>query len=177
MKTTIENSRAGYSLVEVTLAILVVGIGLLSTFSLFPAGLNMNKRASEDTAKAIFAEEVFNGYHAIMDGSLSEFGNRMNIELPAVTFGMWDNNGAGMKVTQTGPNNIQTIRYTQWSVGGTARKPVEHALRYTLEFKDHPTLANVACADLRVWYGEFGMSSNEFASAFYTEFYDYGTRP
>ena len=32
-------SRAGYSLVEVTLALLVVAIGLTATFALFPEGL------------------------------------------------------------------------------------------------------------------------------------------
>ena len=58
MKTT-RNSRAGYSLVEVTLALLVVAIGLTATFALFPEGLKATRAAVNDAEIGMFAEYVF----------------------------------------------------------------------------------------------------------------------
>jgi hypothetical protein len=52
-------SRAGYSLVEVTLALLVVAIGLTSTFALFPEGLKATRAAVNDTEVGLFADYVF----------------------------------------------------------------------------------------------------------------------
>ena len=51
--------RAGYSLVEVTLALLVVAIGLTATFALFPEGLKATRAAVDDTETAMFSEYVF----------------------------------------------------------------------------------------------------------------------
>jgi len=51
--------RAGYSLVEVTLALLVVAIGLTATFALFPVGLRATRQAVDDTEISLFSEYVF----------------------------------------------------------------------------------------------------------------------
>ena len=56
-KTT--SGKSGYSLVEVTLALLVVAIGLTATFALFPEGLKATRAAVDDTEIALFAEYVF----------------------------------------------------------------------------------------------------------------------
>lgn len=50
---------AGYSLVEVTLALLVVAIGLTATFALFPEGLRLTRQAVNETEIALFSEYVF----------------------------------------------------------------------------------------------------------------------
>ena len=52
-------SRSGFSLVEVTLALLVVAIGLTATFALFPEGLKATRSAVDDTEIGMFAEYVF----------------------------------------------------------------------------------------------------------------------
>ena len=62
MSTTTFNDRdprAGYSLVEVTLALLVVAIGLTATFALFPEGLKATRAAVDDTETSMFSEYVF----------------------------------------------------------------------------------------------------------------------
>lgn len=51
--------KAGYSLVEVTLALLVVAIGLVSTFALFPEGMKATREAVNDTEIGLFADYVF----------------------------------------------------------------------------------------------------------------------
>ena len=52
-------ARAGYSLVEVTLALLVVAVGLTATFALFPEGLQATRAAVNDTEIGLFADYVF----------------------------------------------------------------------------------------------------------------------
>ena len=52
-------SKAGYSLVEVTLALLVVAIGLTATFALFPEGMKATRAAVDDTEVGLFADYVF----------------------------------------------------------------------------------------------------------------------
>ena len=54
-----QRRRSGYSLVEVSLALLVIGIGLLAVFALFPEGLGAARRAVDDVETAAFAEFVF----------------------------------------------------------------------------------------------------------------------
>ncbi len=51
--------QSGYSLVEVTLALLVVAIGLTATFALFPEGLRATRAAVDDVEIAMFSEYVF----------------------------------------------------------------------------------------------------------------------
>lgn len=63
--------KEGYSLVEVTLALLVVAIGLTATFALFPEGLKATRSAVNDTEISLFAEYVFTTLDltAILKGS------------------------------------------------------------------------------------------------------------
>ncbi len=56
--------RAGFSLVETALAVGVVGIGLVGLVGLYPAGLEMSRRAVHDSYGGLFAEAVLNGLRA-----------------------------------------------------------------------------------------------------------------
>jgi len=55
---------SGFSLVEICLALLVVTLGLLAVFGLFPSGLQANESSTADTRIALFAERVFDGMRA-----------------------------------------------------------------------------------------------------------------
>lgn len=70
------NPRSGFSLVEVTLALLVVAIGLTATFALFPEGLKSTRAAVDDTEMALFAEYVF----TTLDLTAGYFGAGWTIE-------------------------------------------------------------------------------------------------
>jgi len=76
-KTTqqIRGFRAGFSLVEVTLALLVVAIGLTATFALFPVGLKATRDAVDDTEIALFAEYVF----TTLDLTAGKYGGNYGI--------------------------------------------------------------------------------------------------
>jgi Tfp pilus assembly protein PilV len=52
--------KSAFSLVEVVLALLIFGIGILSVLALFPAGLLLSNRAHADTYIAEFAEMALN---------------------------------------------------------------------------------------------------------------------
>lgn len=54
-----QNKISGYSLVEVTLALLVVAIGMTATLALFPEGLKVTREAVNDTQVSLFADYVF----------------------------------------------------------------------------------------------------------------------
>lgn len=63
-KASIHSPKAGFTLVEVSLAVLVVGLGLLTLFGLFPSGLRAGEEAAADTRAGLFASAVFEGMHA-----------------------------------------------------------------------------------------------------------------
>lgn len=66
--------RRGFSLVEVSLAVLLIGAGLIILFALFPAGLRECENALHDTHIALFAEKAMCGMRAkamaIQDGAV-----------------------------------------------------------------------------------------------------------
>ena len=58
------DGRTGFSLMEVNLAILIVSIGLLTLFSLFPLGLREGDMSIIDTQEGMFADQILNGMAA-----------------------------------------------------------------------------------------------------------------
>ena len=54
-------SKSGFSLIEVNMAVLIIGVGLLVVFGLFPAGLREGENGISDTQCALFAEAVLEG--------------------------------------------------------------------------------------------------------------------
>jgi hypothetical protein len=56
--------RAGFSLIEITLAILLIGLGVTTLFALFPMGLKQSDDAMADTHVALFTDKVFSGIRA-----------------------------------------------------------------------------------------------------------------
>ncbi len=54
----------GFSLIETALAVAVVGVGILGVVGLFPAGIEMTRRAVNDTYAAMFAASVIDSIRA-----------------------------------------------------------------------------------------------------------------
>ena len=61
---SLRRNRSGFTLIEVSLAILVLGLGLMAAFGLFPAGVRQNEESTADTRAALFADYVLNGMQA-----------------------------------------------------------------------------------------------------------------
>ncbi len=54
----------GFTLMEVAMAILVMGIGLVASFALLTSGLEASKVAQNDSQAVLFADNVLNGLRA-----------------------------------------------------------------------------------------------------------------
>lgn len=52
--------KAGFSLIEIVLALLVMAIGIVTLLSIFPAGLNFSRMSYEETRMAQAAETILN---------------------------------------------------------------------------------------------------------------------
>ena len=65
---TQRTGKAGYSLVEVSLALLVIGVGLLAVFGLFPDALGSARKSVEASEISEFADNVF----ASIEGVIAE---------------------------------------------------------------------------------------------------------
>ena len=77
------NRRAGFSLVEVALAIMVIAVGLLSVFGLFPHGMESSRRALDETRAATFAEDTFNSLRVMAQTSdWASLTHRFSIPAP-----------------------------------------------------------------------------------------------
>ncbi len=146
-------SASGFSLVEVTLALMVMAVGILSVMSMFPSGLEQNARSIADTHAAFFAEEVFGGLRAKAETNWAELDR---FYLPVAASNMWSNMGTNR--VQFAGTNIVMNQYEY--------KYEDHTLRYRLSMTTNELIKAVT---LFVWPGEFG--NNNDASVFYAEFY------
>ncbi len=151
---------SGFSLVEVTLALMVMAIGILSIMSLFPAGLDQNVRSIADTHAAFFAEEVFGGLQARAE---TNWAGLAEAQLSVAASNMWS--GMTNRVHVTGTNVVMNkYEYKDTSSSGNIYE--DHALRYRLVLTTNGLLK---AATLFVWPGEFGSTNDP--SMFYAEFF------
>ncbi len=164
MKRNRENS--GFTLVEIALAIMVISMGMLAVFSLFPAGMHANKHAIDDTYAAMFAEEVFYGYRA--QASVNSWDSIANLTVPSRSPEKWAYTAQQIVRPNRG---MQTVQYRPAALGGEA---IDYALRYDLVVQPHPANTdNRAYAILTIWPGEVGPTNNPIR--FYTEFFNTGS--
>lgn len=147
-------SASAFSLVEVTLALMVLAIGVLGIMSLFPTGLEQNARSVADTRVAFFAEEVFAGLQA--KAETTQLEDEFNV--PVSVCDMWGATPPS-NLRITGTNLVVTNRYEYATYE-------DHVLRYRLVLTTNNLLKT---ATLYVWPGEYGGTNDP--SLFYTEFF------
>jgi prepilin-type N-terminal cleavage/methylation domain-containing protein len=180
MGTYKKSSPQGFSLVEVCLALLVIGLGLLAVFGLFPSGLAMNKRSIDETQCGMFANDVFDSFRAGFDADPnlwqrmgSPFGDDLGFGATAgFAWAYQAPNVTVMVVAANAP--FQKVVYSNWiNVEGTTWLMVpQNAWRYRLTFDSVPGRAGrVKYANLQVLNGEYGLSNN--IVEFYTEYYNF----
>lgn len=145
--------KSGFTLVEVALAVLVVGLGLLAIFGLFPSGLRSVESSTGDTRSGLFAEVAFNG----MRGRAAEVTGWGNWTNPATIGDMiWQ--------SLPGPVNLVTgaVVAVQFPVGSG------DYLRYRLDVTRNP--AGYFTALLNVEDGQYPSGILPSPNTFYTEF-------
>ena len=159
-----KNKADGFSLVEVNLAVMLVALGLLVLFSLFPAGLNQGERAHSDTQSALFANYVMSTIRArTAEFSWTYFGGGAtgtSFLDPGPTFMQANNfrdavlNPVGYSVYDTGTNEVaNAIEFPSgsgnWLKYMLAIDPVKNP---------DPTIENkrLWAVNLWVWGGRYG---------------------
>jgi len=151
----------GFSLVEVSLAILVVAVGILSAMALSPPGLDATREAVEDTHTALFAEEVLNGYRSLAE-VLQNWTLLDTWPLVGPGEGIWENYD---DLTVIPDNTIRANVYQRIN-----SDIVEYAVRYRLRIASLPATNNdIKFVRLEVWNGEFGSDADP--TVYYTEIY------
>lgn len=146
--------RAGFTLIEVSLAVLVVALGLLTVFSLFPSGLRSAEDEVADTRAGMFAETVFGK----MRGGAEEL----------VTWADWSNptTFASETLLKRGSEPYDLVAdgavHTADFPPGSGQQ-----LRYRLTFVD-PANTTHYPVKLEVCDGQYGPFV--YPSVFYTEF-------
>jgi prepilin-type N-terminal cleavage/methylation domain-containing protein len=153
------SGESGFSLVEVSLALLVAGIGLLAVFALFPSGLDLNKKAIDETQLSMFAEEVFNGYRTL--AASGSFGSLETETIGPAAPHIWKNYGADISI-KAGSGSVSYMALDA---------PVEeYAFRYELDIGQSPISEHIKYLALRLWSGEFTTGAKP--ADYYTEIYD-----
>lgn len=148
--------RWAFSLVEVTLAVFMIGLGVLTLFSLFPAGLKQSENALIDTNVALFVDKVFSGIRAnaslITDWDTWNDVDAFRAQAVHTIIVEGDNlSGIGSKLTITD------------AVG------TDMHISYKLMVDKVSTRPDLRYADLRVCFGERYVEDE--AQWFYTEFF------
>ena len=158
-------SKSGFSLVEVALALLVVAIGMISAFALFPTGLDLNKRAIDDAQTAMFAEEVLNGIMAKAMTSRWDSATMENIQLNPPAAEMWKN-PASMRIKAKQP--AKAIKYES---AYSASLVVDYALFFETETDDTGPRRYFR---LEASNGEFRGGQGSVTNVFYVEVFNQG---
>jgi hypothetical protein len=149
---------AAFSLIEVNLAIMIIAVGLLVLFSLFPAGLKQGESAYRDTQAGLFADYIFSAI-------------RMNVE----NIDSWADWSAIDTFTALAVDGLTVsgvpIVPTASSVAIEFPEGSGNHVRYILEIRN---LGARRSAALWVWGSRFGPTSALFKKRshwVYTEYY------
>jgi Tfp pilus assembly protein PilV len=150
-------NSAGFSLIEVCMAILVIGLGLLAVFSLFPSGLRMAEEGAADTHCGLFTETVMKGLQGNAAGitNWATWSDPVGFEA-ALIAGVIPGTSTVTKVTTT----CSFPEASAWASGDATKA----YLRYQLDVD-----AASHSATLQVWDGQYGSLLFPQVKA-YTEF-------
>ncbi len=151
--------KHGFSLIEISIALMVVAVGMLGVLSMFPVGLEQNERSVGETYCSLFAQEVLAGVKAYAEydwNRLDNFSMRLSVD---AFNGRYTTN----IIRTTTQTNVLVVKYMRDT--GT-NNIVNYALRYSLFIK---TNGPIKSATLLVYPGEFGVRKNPIV--FYNEFF------
>ena len=147
--------RMGFSLVEVNLAIFVISVGMLTLFSLFPAGLRQVATSHEATQEALFADYVLSTMRA--EARLMPADDWLDFSI--------------FRDRVLGDLDLQ-----ESSGGAVERTPfgaIDQYMRYVIEIREVSGRPGRRSVTLWCKAQEFGPTGDTFkrdASRFYTEF-------
>jgi len=174
---------------EVALAVVVVGVGIMAVFSLIATGLDSSRKAIDETQASIFAENVFNGLRAAAleqaekgaNGGGSYWADFWNGTVP-ITVAADSTWTTPPTISWTAAGSVPTpsapvIFKNKSENGANLNNIVNNSLRYWLGVDVshvNDSVSPKVTATLYVWPGAYGDSATAKdpakAQVFYTEF-------
>ena len=153
--------RSGFSLIEVCLAMIIVGSGILLLFGLFPAGLREAEYSVGDTHIGFFVDYVLSGLHANAD-NITEWDDWDNMsDFRSLVIGsLADPVNGEIRVTPSGdPKDVANdLEFP----AGSGNK-----IRYMLNIERVSGHPNLRYAELNVSAGEHGWMGMWFRTEFF----------
>jgi uncharacterized protein (TIGR02598 family) len=151
----------GYSLVEITLALLVAAMGIMAVFALFPDGLNASRRAVDASQLSAFADHVFAALEMDLETlDWDAFEAQRNLYKPA---GMVKTTGNEITVNDSAPREYYWQPLNFGNVGafdGSSENAIDSYryayFTYLLEIDVVPGMLgdSLKYARLKVWPGK-----------------------
>jgi hypothetical protein len=194
MKQSKTAARFGFSLIELTLAIFVFSVGVLTVFLLLGRGLEDGNQTARYTRMTQFGEDVFEAleerseYFCEYPGEDGDGWPRFWRDIGAGstsivvsgggTNGVWED---VMSVTGSGSHTNVFVALPWFSDSATGI--VSHAVRYRMRVQLEPLhdgdsafagMTNLARVTLRLWEGQFGSYDEADAVTLYAWFTDHG---
>ena len=168
MKASRHNAggRMGFSLVEVALAMLVVGVGLMGVFSLFPVGTESNRKSIQETQISQFAEYILNGFR---------------YEAGRVTWPEVQNSSSflisplGSTYAWEDPDDVVAGPGVKSITFKVKKDPTIEEMNFRYEILVGPVAGrpDVKYLLLNLWPGLYGSAMATNGYQFYTEFYNF----
>ncbi|TAN37252.1 MAG: prepilin-type N-terminal cleavage/methylation domain-containing protein [Verrucomicrobia bacterium] len=162
MKHCASVRRRGFTMVEVALAVLILGVGVLTVVGLMSGSLQMSKGGDDDAQIAGFANNILEGIRAETcvrtNGDLAD-SFRANLGVGVVASNLWDQTTRETKLKADG----------QWHTVTYAVSPtnIDATFRYRLTMDNIPAAPadRAAAVRLDVLMGKYGqMTTQSFST-------------
>ncbi|MCX7819020.1 MAG: prepilin-type N-terminal cleavage/methylation domain-containing protein [Kiritimatiellae bacterium] len=164
--------RQGFTLIEIALALLVISIGVLGAFSLFPHGLAEAQMASFETQAGLIGEMIFRSYRALaVTQSWNSINSSLRVRVPGVEPGIWSGSSTTAEIFPDGAvRELVMAANIPAATGGTG-ETIDHAMRYRLIIEDRVP-QRLKRFTLYLWPGRYGSTDPSLARIYVTEIYN-----
>lgn len=154
---TIPDSKKGFTLIEISLAILIISVGVLSVIGLTGAALDTSKRMNDDLNAISFSDMVFGYFNSLTNWNEIPPDVSFPVDIP-------DYDGGTYRLESSGQfENIVAPRFA-----GNA-----DITTYTVTYRiqaEEPVSGELKTLDIDVWPG---YSEEGRPRKFHTEFYNW----
>jgi len=158
-------NNTAFTLIEVNLAILLIAVGLVTLFALFPLGLRESEMSVVDTHEAMFADHVLSGiegnaskitdWNTWKDAQSPVFKSAVRDRIYPIQYGTWEQTAVGTGSEYPDPLLLPAGHHPR-------------TLRYLLTIEDADASGRRKTVELQVKSGEYGQFING-AQIYYTE--------
>ncbi len=164
--------RQGFTLVEISLALLVISIGVLGAFSLFPHGLAEGQLASFETQAGLVGEFIFRSYRAVaVTQAWNSINSSLRVRIPGHEAGIWTGSSTTTEIIPDGTVRELVLSANIPAATGGTGEAIDHAMRYRLIIEDR-VAGRIKRLTLYLWPGRYGSADPNLARVYMTELYN-----